>query len=105
MDSQTLYQTVVSPCHGSSSKQDHDPQEQQQLQLPCQLSAEHDPIASDDLADAHDASSDTYDVIADIKLPHELQLQQQKELESEACSACAGSCSFVGVDKVAGRSR
>lgn len=102
MASQTLCQTVVSSCDGSSSKHDHDTLEQQQQN--CQLS-EHDPITSDDLADAHDASSDTYDVIADIQLPHELQLQQQKEVESEACSACAGSCSYIGVDKVAGRSR
>jgi hypothetical protein len=105
MASQTDHHKIVSPCHGSSSKHDRDPPEQQQLQqLACQL-LDHDPIPSDDLADAHDASSDTYDVVADIKLPHELQLQQPKELEFEACSAGTGSCSYVGVDKVPGRSR
>lgn len=79
---------------------DQHQQETEQLPAPVLISA------ADDNAD--DASSDTYDVIADIKLPHELQLdqQQQKELATEAYSCHpAGGSSFVGVDKVPGRTR
>jgi hypothetical protein len=79
-----------------------DPLDQQQLPGSLLIAAS----AEEDHAD--DASSDTFDVIADIKLPPELQLdqQQQKELASEAhsCHPTGGS-SYVGVDKVPGRTR
>lgn len=87
-------------CHDLLDQQQQQQQETEQFPPPVLIST------ADDHAD--DASSDTYDVIADIKLPHELQLdqQQQKELASEAYSCHpAGGSSFVGVDKVPGRTR
>lgn len=48
------------------------------------------------------------DVIANISLPQNQQLsqeQQQKDLEPNASSPCVVRSSYVGVDKVPGRTR
>lgn len=100
--------SLNSVCHGISSNSKHDLASnplQHQLSLP-----DTELIAAEVIADAHnDDSSELYDVIADIKLPHELELQlnqlQKKEGSLDCDAVHAEEHSYVGVEKVPGRTR